>query len=53
MDKLSRKMAKGPAKLQEFLKANPVPCVVGPGGTLYLIDHHHLARALYNLGIET
>jgi hypothetical protein len=32
--------------LAEYLRNNPQPIVVGPGGTLYIIDHHHLARAL-------
>jgi hypothetical protein len=31
----------------DYLKQHPVPVVVGPGGKLYVIDHHHLARALY------
>ena len=26
------------------------PIVVGPGGAFYITDHHHLARALYDLG---
>ena len=27
------------------------PVVIGPGGHRYLIDHHHLARALYDEGV--
>ena len=43
---------------QEFLahlrKHNRVePVVVGPTGALYITDHHHLARALYELGQAT
>ena len=30
-----------------------VPTIVGLGGAHYLIDHHHLARALYETGVES
>ena len=30
-----------------------VPVVVGPGGQRYLIDHHHLARALHDEGVDS
>lgn len=33
-------------KRHEYMSAHPVPVVRGPGGALYLIDHHHLVRAL-------
>jgi hypothetical protein len=36
-----------------FLYSHPVPVVVGPGGRHYLIDHHHLARAMHEKGITT
>jgi hypothetical protein len=26
------------------------PIVIGPGGIVYITDHHHLARALYDVG---
>jgi hypothetical protein len=26
------------------------PVIIGPGGVFYITDHHHLARALYDLG---
>jgi len=29
------------------------PVVIGPTGALYITDHHHLARALYELGQAT
>ena len=51
--KVRRKLAKGPAALDAFLRANPVPVVVGPGQALYLIDHHHLAAALHACGVST
>jgi hypothetical protein len=28
------------------------PIVIGPGGIFYVTDHHHLARALYELGVS-
>ena len=33
-------------KLDDYLLQRPIPVVIGNGGT-YLIDHHHLARALW------
>lgn len=47
-DKL-KKMSKG--DLQNYLVKHPVPVVVGPGRVLYMIDHHHLSRALSDLGV--
>jgi len=29
------------------------PVIVGPGGIFYITDHHHLARALYEIGAYT
>ena len=37
-------------KLAEFLAAHMVPVINGLKGEPYLIDHHHLARALYEEG---
>ena len=36
-----------------FLSRHPVPTVLGPKGRHYLIDKHHLARALAEEGAET
>jgi len=36
----------------EFLGTHMIPAVIGPGGTYWLIDHHHLARALYEDGVK-
>ena len=30
-----------------------VPVIVGPGQQKYLIDHHHLARALHEIGVKS
>jgi hypothetical protein len=35
----------------EFLGAHLIPVVLGPKGRPYLIDHHHLARALFDEGV--
>lgn len=36
----------------EFLRNHVIPVVIGPGGKRFLIDHHHLARALHDDGFE-
>jgi hypothetical protein len=41
----------GLKKLDGFLAHHMAPVVIGPGGDRYLIDHHHLARALYDEGV--
>ena len=41
------------AKLELFLERHMVPVVIGPGKELYLIDHHHLARALLEEKVES
>jgi hypothetical protein len=42
-----------PQKLADFLGAHMAPVVVGPGGERFLIDHHHLARALHEEGVDS
>lgn len=37
----------------DWLGGHMVPVVIGPGGTPWVIDHHHLARALNDEGVET
>lgn len=37
--------------LKEFLKSAPIPTVIGKHDRHYVIDHHHLARALWDGGI--
>jgi hypothetical protein len=39
--------------LTKFLAAHMVPVITGPKGEHYLIDHHHLARALYEEGLKS
>jgi hypothetical protein len=39
--------------LEKFLASHMVPTILGLGGEHYLIDHHHLARALYEEGVAS
>jgi hypothetical protein len=39
-------------KQAAFLGKHLIPVVLGPQGHPYLIDHHHLARALYDEGVR-
>lgn len=41
-----------PGDLRSLLQSKPVPHVLGPGGRIYIIDHHHLCRALLEVGHE-
>lgn len=36
----------------EFLGEHVIPVVTGPGKSHWIIDHHHLARALFEEGVE-
>jgi hypothetical protein len=45
-----RKVA--PRNAPEFLRRHIVPVIRGPKERHYLIDHHHLARALHDEGVE-
>jgi len=40
-------------KLADFLAHHMAPVIVGPGEQRFLIDHHHLARALFEEGVKT
>lgn len=42
----------GHQEVKDFLLGRPIPAVFGPEEKLYLTDHHHLARALSEAGIE-
>ena len=39
-------------KAAEFLGAHMIPVVLGPKERRYVVDHHHLARALLDEGVE-
>lgn len=36
--------------LKALVRNKPVPYVIGPGGRFYMVDHHHLCRALHDIG---
>jgi hypothetical protein len=42
----------GVAKGGRFLGQHGIPVIVGPKGRNYVIDHHHLARALHDEGVK-
>ena len=42
----------GGKKGAEFLGEHMIPVVLGPKERDYIIDHHHLARALHDEGVE-
>jgi hypothetical protein len=42
-----------PEEQKEFMKAHPMPAVIGPQGKLYITDHHHLALGAIKAGIAT
>jgi hypothetical protein len=54
MDDVVRRRAKiaamSPRDLDAYLDRKAVPHVVGPRGEIYMTDHHHLVRALYEEG---
>ena len=40
-------------QLRDFLAAHPIPAVEGPDDKLYITDHHHLARALLEMDLDS
>jgi hypothetical protein len=40
------------ARIDTFLQTKPIPSVRGPGGHLFMIDHHHLGLALWQAEVE-
>ena len=47
-----REIKKKNEKAAEFLGRHMIPVILGPKGRHYIIDHHHLARALHEEGVE-
>ena len=47
-----RESKKKNEKAGEFLGRHMIPVILGPKGHHYIIDHHHLARALHEEGVE-
>ena len=46
------KQHKSKTKQGEFLGRHMIPVVLGPDGHYYVVDHHHLARALHEEGVK-
>jgi hypothetical protein len=42
-----------PRHLQEFIASHEIPVIAGRNGHFFLIDHHHLGRALWEAGEKT
>jgi hypothetical protein len=38
---------------EKYVKKHKVPAVLGPRGRVYIVDHHHLARACWEVGEKT
>ncbi len=45
--RLRKKFKKDPGKLHDYLRVRPIP-IVARNKKFYLVDHHHLVRALYD-----
>lgn len=50
--KRNRWRERGAKKGAEFLGRHTIPVVLGPRNRHYIIDHHHLARALHDEGVQ-
>ena len=48
-----REHEKKPQELVDYILSNPLRVVLGPRKLTYVIDHHHLARALLEEGFDT
>ena len=46
--RMRKKLKKDPGKLHDYLRVRPIPIVIR-GEKFYLVDHHHLVRALYDV----
>ena len=46
-------LSRDAVRLSAYQKKNPIPIVVGPGGRLFLIDHHHLTLAYLKSGLSS
>jgi hypothetical protein len=50
-DKRTHLASLKPQDQRDFMQAHPMPAVIGPGGNLYITDHHHLGRAALEAGV--
>ena len=54
VEQREKKMKKWTAeKLDNYLRRKIVPLCIGPGGNVYILDHHHLVRVLAESGLST
>ena len=51
-DKQARLRKRPSKKIGKFLGDHMIPVILGPNGRHYVIDHHHLTRALCEEGIK-
>jgi hypothetical protein len=51
-DKRVRLRKRPSKKIGKFLGDHMIPVILGPKGSHYVIDHHHLTRALHEEGIK-
>jgi hypothetical protein len=49
--KVERHLASG-RKLRRYLEKRPVPAVLGPGESHFILDHHHLSLALWQHDVD-
>ncbi|HMK70404.1 MAG TPA: ParB-like protein, partial [Xanthobacteraceae bacterium] len=52
LTKRKRWRGTGTKKGEEFLGKHMIPVILGPKQRHYVIDHHHLARALHDEGLK-
>ena len=56
LSEVTRRAAKiaklSPEDREAYFERKAIPHVIGPGNRIYIVDHHHLARALWSLDIR-
>lgn len=50
--KATKMKHKSESELTDYLKSHEVPIIKGPNDKLYIIDHHHLCCAAYDINLE-
>jgi hypothetical protein len=50
-DKKKHLQALSSSDQRGFMKAHPMPAVIGPQGRIYITDHHHLGRAALDAAV--
>ena len=51
-EEVAKLKGKGMKKLWEHAQKKRIPVVIGPDGEFWLVDRHHLTRALWTLGLR-